>query len=505
MSDTNQDDQQSSGETSNVAETADIKEQIDQFFALSKTSFLTAGEPAYAISAKWFNKWRTDFENLADKKIDNNSIEKDGKLKSNLIENHDYRILTKAEWDLLFSWYGGGPIVELEVINHPLHKKAYAIIKYIPIVLKYKEDKKTETVHECILVDDYLKTVRSLFEIPDEDEIQLIDYCNDNFVQLMEKGNTLKKFNLQENQPVLVDYKTSEGKWYSDKLHNTHRNFYDNYYSSPSLGPGKVGLSNIGNTCFFNSGVQCLMHSVPLMAYLLSPGWQEEINERNPIGMKGRFVRCFQKLADQIWNGNSSVLTPSDLKYIVGEKCPQFAGYGQQDSHELMTFMLDGIHEDLNRCKEKPYIDGINGDGSNDLEVADESWNRYLKRNDSIIVDIFQGQIRSTLLCPNCQKTTVVFDPYMALSLPITKPTTTTFPFRFIPYDYLGEIQKFKVVLPNNFTIEKAQQLICDVLERNVKLLLLTKSYSNTISTGFQKSTYYYQPEYFALKFQMIP
>lgn len=41
----------------------------------------------------------------------------------------------------------------------------------------------------------------------------------------------------------------------------------------------------------------------------------------------------------------------------VGRFAPQFSGYQQHDSQELLTFLLDGLHEDLNRIKQKPYIE----------------------------------------------------------------------------------------------------------------------------------------------------
>lgn len=51
--------------------------------------------------------------------------------------------------------------------------------------------------------------------------------------------------------------------------------------------------------------------------------------------------------------------------------------------------------------------------------VADEAWSNHLKRNDSIIVDFFHGQFKSTLVCPECQKVSVTFDPFSFLSLPL--------------------------------------------------------------------------------------
>ena len=52
-------------------------------------------------------------------------------------------------------------------------------------------------------------------------------------------------------------------------------------------------------------------------------------------------------------------------------------------------------------------------------EVAKEAWENYMRRNDSIIVDTFHGLLKSTLVCPECQKVSVTFDPFCYLSLPL--------------------------------------------------------------------------------------
>lgn len=52
-------------------------------------------------------------------------------------------------------------------------------------------------------------------------------------------------------------------------------------------------------------------------------------------------------------------------------------------------------------------------------EVATEAWSNYRKRNDSIIVDTFHGLLKSTLVCPECSKISVTFDPFCYLSLPL--------------------------------------------------------------------------------------
>lgn len=64
---------------------------------------------------------------------------------------------------------------------------------------------------------------------------------------------------------------------------------------------------------------------------------------------------------------------------------------------ELLAFLLDGLHEDLNRVKKKPYIEAKDSDGRPDEEVADEAWEMHKARNDSIIVDVCQVGLRLLL------------------------------------------------------------------------------------------------------------
>ena len=51
--------------------------------------------------------------------------------------------------------------------------------------------------------------------------------------------------------------------------------------------------------------------------------------------------------------------------------------------------------------------------------VAEEAWESHVRRNDSIIVDIFHGLFKSTLVCPVCAKVSVTFDPFCYLTLPL--------------------------------------------------------------------------------------
>lgn len=59
------------------------------------------------------------------------------------------------------------------------------------------------------------------------------------------------------------------------------------------------------------------------------------------------------RFSTQAWSGEFSIVVPNNLKQVVAQYAPMFVGYQQHDASELMSFLLDGIHEDLNRVHKK--------------------------------------------------------------------------------------------------------------------------------------------------------
>lgn len=46
-------------------------------------------------------------------------------------------------------------------------------------------------------------------------------------------------------------------------------------------------------------------------------------------------------------------------------------------------------------------------------------WSWYAKRENSVVKDFFVGQLKSSLFCTHCEKTSVMYDPFWDLSLPV--------------------------------------------------------------------------------------
>ena len=178
---------------------------------------------------------------------------------------------------------------------------------------------------------------------------------------------------------------------------------------------GLTGLQNLGNTCFMNSGLQCMSNTPELTKYFLMGYHLKEKNETNPLGMKGRLARAFGDLIREMWCGHSGRTAPHDLKRTLGQRISRFSGYGQQDSAELVNYLLDLIHEDLNRVRQKPYVEMSDNNDRPDAEIAKEFWDGFKARNSSIITDLMYGQLKSTVTCLTCRRVANAFDPYLSV------------------------------------------------------------------------------------------
>ncbi|GAB2295697.1 ubiquitin-specific protease ubp2, variant 2 [Dionaea muscipula] len=156
------------------------------------------------------------------------------------------------------------------------------------------------------------------------------------------------------------------------------------------------GMVNLGNTCFFNSVMQNLLAIEGLKEYLL-----------NLDGSIGPLTNSLQKLfietSPEMATGN--VISPKALFRCICDKAPQFRGYQQQDSHELLRYLLDGLSTEELSAKRLVESSMENG--------------KSLVLKSTFVDAIFGGQLSSTVCCVECGHSSVVFEPFLDLSLPI--------------------------------------------------------------------------------------
>nr|XP_018259897.1 uncharacterized protein I303_07969 [Kwoniella dejecticola CBS 10117]OBR82055.1 hypothetical protein I303_07969 [Kwoniella dejecticola CBS 10117] len=188
---------------------------------------------------------------------------------------------------------------------------------------------------------------------------------------------------------------------------------------------GLTGLKNLGNTCYMNSTLQCLSATYPFTSFFLDGSYKRSINLYNPLGTKGNLANAFAELLKALWKEDYTFLSPVTFRKNIITFASQFSGTDQHDSQEFLSFVLDGLHEDLNRVKHKPPPVDMTPEREAALEslppaiASEKEWQIYQARNDSFIVDLFQGQYRNRLECLTCHKTSTTYDTFMYMSLPV--------------------------------------------------------------------------------------
>ena len=183
---------------------------------------------------------------------------------------------------------------------------------------------------------------------------------------------------------------------------------------------GLVGLNNLGNTCYMNTGIQCLSNCELLTKYFIGNYYLNFINKENPIGSNGEIVEKYSQLIHHIWQGNQEYISPIQFKKAFGKMYNAFDNSRQQDSQEFISYLLDSLHEDLNKVLKKPYIESK--DLPNDLsdeEIYKIKKDLYLCRNQSFIADLIYGFYKSTVFCPDkkCKNINKSFEPFNMITL----------------------------------------------------------------------------------------
>ncbi|CDY12161.1 BnaC04g11910D [Brassica napus] len=163
-------------------------------------------------------------------------------------------------------------------------------------------------------------------------------------------------------------------------------------------GYGVRGLVNLGNTCFFNSVLQNLLSLDRLRDRL----FKEDQSCGGPL--VSSLKKLFTEAASEAGLFNS-VINPWDFFGTLCSKAPQFRGYQQHDSHELLRCLLDGLSIEETSLRKK--------------HDGDES------EKPTLVDSVFGGEVSSTISCLECGHSSKVYEPFLDLSLPVPSKKQT--------------------------------------------------------------------------------
>ena len=226
----------------------------------------------------------------------------------------------------------------------------------------------------------------------------------------------------------------------NNKITNQNNNVVYNE-SSPNLPRNSLdikklcanGLQNIGATCYMNATLQCLAHIDKFIKYLFRK--RKDIkNER----YEKKLTNSFLEVLENIWENNSiKDYPPNNFKELISKMNPLFAGIQANDSKDLVLFLLETMHNELNKVKNANIMYEDDVDQYNFYNSL-QSFTKYFQKNfQSIVSDLFYGMYDSIMKCLNCNIMTHNIQCYNILIIP------------------LEEVRKFKNRAINQVTIRE--------------------------------------------------
>ena len=207
-----------------------------------------------------------------------------------------------------------------------------------------------------------------------------------------------------------ISSESQKKNYYYEDSYNNKKNSINEY---ENIIKSRIGLYNLGNTCYMNSCLQNLIHCKFFIKKLV------KINERKKITNNTPITSEFFYLCHKISNKNEEIGNPTSFKKIFSMKHKEYKGHSQLDSQEFCRILLEDMNYELNEVKNKSEYKELSTDGKTKKQCDKEFDSLFKSRENSIIIDTFYGQIINIFTC-KCNYETYSFQK--VLDLPLLLP-----------------------------------------------------------------------------------
>ena len=208
----------------------------------------------------------------------------------------------------------------------------------------------------------------------------------------------------------------------------------------------KIGLQNIGATCYMNATLQCFCHIEKFLDYFKYSQKVKDITRNN----KNSLTSSFKLLIENLWPNfqtSKKDYAPEEFKNKISKMNPLFKGVAANDAKDLVNFIIMTLHEELNSKTNNTTVTPFNNNmmmiqQTNQQVMLNNFVQNFQQSNDSMISGLFYGINCNITQCGFCKTQTYNYQTYFFIVFP------------------LEEVRKFKINnLNNNYNNFQMNQL----------------------------------------------
>ena len=362
--------------------------------------FENASIKKYQNEIKYQAKHRRkeDYQNYPNKKEDkkvNNDIPKE--IENTNIKNNQTEIKNKSKKD---------NDLKMDSKNNSNKKEDKEVDKDIPKEIESINIKNIQTEIKNKSKKEDASQINNLFNFKKSKPVKIRNDNNLNPVQKEDNNENINEITKLVPEALKQNRKAKQTRYtstYNRQIKKTEEiNEINSEKSMQELSkPGLIGLKNIGATCYMNATLQCFSNCPRFKNYLLKL-YKELESEKDS---KYKISFALAEVLKNLWGIlHHKYYAPENFKNIISELNPTFRGITANDPKDLVLFIIQRIHTELN--KEDPSRKTNNNDNSYDFWAEYISFMNFYKRNNnSIITEEFHFYTNDMTTCSFCNTT----------------------------------------------------------------------------------------------------